>query len=500
MLNNLNKNLNKYTMMKDTVKIFSIALLSSALSIGGYKYLNTPKSESANNHLISKEKIPVKNTAVYNENNTTLLPNFEYAAEHTVNSVVHVKVEITEKYRTYNPFEQFFGGGNGVQSQERKHQGSGSGVIISNDGYIVTNNHVINNADKIEITLNNKETYLAELVGADPSTDIALLKIDETNLPFVSFSNSNNLKLGEWVIAVGNPFNLTSTVTAGIISAKARNINILQANPEKDVFPVESFIQTDAAVNPGNSGGALVNTKGELVGINTAIASQTGSFTGYSFAVPSNLVSKVTNDLKLYGSVQRAFLGVSIQNINDEIEEELSLQSKDGVYITGLSENSSAKQSGIKNGDIIVSIDDVKTHSVPELQEKIASYIPGDVVKVVVIRDNKLKTFNVELTNKRGTTEIIKKSDRYKLDEIGVTFSNVENKDFKGVEISEVTNLKLNRIGVKKGFVIQKIDHETIKNITDVKTVLESKSGAVLIEGYYPGAEENELAFAIVLP
>lgn len=485
-------------MMKDTLKIFSVALLSSALSIGGYKYLGSTKKTIE--IPLPQSSPSIQKTVNYNENNTDIVPNFEYAAEHTVNSVVHVKVEITEKYKTYNPFEQFFGGGSGIQSQERKHQGAGSGVIISSDGYIVTNNHVINNADKIEITLNNKETYKAELIGADPSTDIALLKIEEKNLPFVSFSNSNNIKLGEWVIAVGNPFNLTSTVTAGIVSAKARNINILQANPEKDVFPVESFIQTDAAVNPGNSGGALVNTRGELVGINTAIASQTGSFTGYSFAVPSNLVSKVANDLKLYGAVQRAFLGISIQNINDEIEKELSLDNKDGVYISGLAENSSAKKAGIKEEDIIIGIEEAKIKSVPELQEKIASYIPGDVINVEVLRNNEFKQFKVELTNKRGTTDIIKKSDKYEIKEIGVTFSKLETEEFKGIEISDVSNLKLNRIGIKNGFIIKKIDHQEIKTIIDVENLIESKSGAILIEGYYPNDEENEIAFAIVLP
>ncbi len=483
--------------MNDTLKIFSIAIISSTISIGGYKYLN---KEENNNRIVNikESSIPVKNVVQYN--NTQTLPNFELAAEHTVNSVVHVKVEATEQYNTYNPFEQFFNGGDGIQPKERKLQGAGSGVIISSDGYIVTNNHVINNADKIEITLNNKETYLAKLVGTDPSTDIALLKIEEKNLSFITFSNSNKLKLGEWVIAVGNPFNLTSTVTAGIISAKARNINILQANPEKDVFPVESFIQTDAAVNPGNSGGALVNTRGELVGINTAIASQTGSFTGYSFAVPSNLVSKVTNDLKLYGYVQRAFLGISIQNISDEIETKLSLKNKNGVYVSGLSENGSAKNSGIKSGDVIVKIEETETNSVPELQEKIASYIPGDIVSVKIIRNNEIKSFKVELKNKIGNTDIIKKSDEFELKELGIKISKIPSDKIEGVILSEVNNSQLNKIGIEEGFIITKIDHHKIVTISDVEKYTKYNSGALLVEGYYPDEEKKELAFAIVLP
>lgn len=484
--------------MKEYIKILSVGIISSFITFCSINYFNKENSFEKK----SKEKDINFKTVNYTTKTTPnqVNLNFEYAAEHTVNSVVHVKTEITEHYKTYDPFENFFGNGNGIHSKERKHKASGSGVIISEDGYIVTNNHVINNADKIEVTLNNKETYVATLVGNDPSTDIALLKINANNLSFVNFANSNDLKLGEWVIAVGNPFNLTSTVTAGIVSAKARNINILQANPEEDVFPVESFIQTDAAVNPGNSGGALVNTNGELIGINTAIASQTGSFTGYSFAVPSNLVLKVASDLKKYGSVQRAFLGISIMNINDEIEETLKLESKNGVYVSGLSENGSARNAGILVEDIIVKIEDYPVNSVPELQEKIASYIPGDKVIVEIIRDEKIVLFEVELKNKKGTTEIIENDKIYEIEAIGIKTANKKSEKGNEVEIIGIKNEKLTKYGITKGFIISKIDHQRINTINDLEKIIRNSDSAILIEGYYPNNPDNEIAFAIVLP
>jgi serine protease Do len=277
--------------------------------------------------------------------------------------------------------------------------GSGSGVIISADGYILTNHHVINNADEVEVTLNDKRSYTAQVVGNDPSTDLAILRISEEGLAFVPYGNSDLLEVGEWVLAVGNPFNLTSTVTAGIVSAKGRNINILN-----EEFAIESFIQTDAAVNPGNSGGALVNTKGELVGINTAIASNTGAYTGYSFAVPVNVARKVVNDLIEFGAVQRAFIGVSIRDIDGKFATENGIDRTEGVYVNGLTDGGAATVAGIKEGDIIVAVDGAPVRNVPELQERIGTYRPGDVAQVDVIRKGTPTRFDVTLRNRFGDT------------------------------------------------------------------------------------------------
>ncbi|MBQ9339947.1 MAG: trypsin-like peptidase domain-containing protein [Paludibacteraceae bacterium] len=321
--------------------------------------------------------------------------DFTAAAESSVNAVVHVKTTYQSVGYSADPFFEFFFGR--PQQQMPAQMASGSGVIISEDGYIVTNNHVIDKARKIEVVLNDKREFVAELVGTDPSTDIALLKIDATGLPIISIGSSDDLKVGEWVLAVGNPFNLTSTVTAGIVSAKARNINILNAD-----MKIESFIQTDAAVNPGNSGGALVNTRGELVGINTAIASQTGSYTGYSFAVPTSIVQKVVADLRAYGTVQRAILGIIMQDITPDLQREKGLTTLQGVYVVRLIQGGAAEQSGISAGDVITQIDAAVIHSATDLQEQIARHNPGDTVTLTVLRSGKLLTFTAKLTEGEG--------------------------------------------------------------------------------------------------
>lgn len=331
--------------------------------------------------------------------------NFTDAAAKATPAVVHVKtsyvVNTTHSKEFYGNelFEWFYGQRNPhAQTPNRKQSlGSGSGVIISEDGYIVTNNHVIDKANEIEITLSNNKTYKAELVGVDRDTDLAVLKIKAKNLPTLEFTNSDEILVGEWVLAVGNPFNLSSTVTAGIVSAKGRNINILENYGIKGNTAIESFIQTDAAVNPGNSGGALVNTRGELMGINTAIATPTGSFAGYSFAVPANLVSKVVSDIRKYGTVQRAYLGVSINNINNEIAEKYNLKNLDGVYISNMLQEGAAYEGGMEVGDIIVSVDKEKIKKASELQEKIAEYRPGDIVELEVLRAGKPKKMNISL-------------------------------------------------------------------------------------------------------
>lgn len=311
--------------------------------------------------------------------------DFIQASENTINSVVHVTTKVVQTSFQRDIFQEFFyGPGAGGREFKQYGSGSGSGVIVSSEGYIVTNNHVIENASEIEVILNDNSKYTAKVVGTDPSTDIAILKIEGSGFQPIPLGNSDDLKVGEWVLAVGNPFNLTSTVTAGIVSAKARNINLLSDRSKQDVIPIESFIQTDAAVNPGNSGGALVNTKGELVGINTAIASQTGSYSGYSFAVPVNLVEKVMRDLIDYGIVQRGYLGVQINDITQEIKTKNNLPNTKGVFVAKVVEDGSADKAGIKDGDVILKIGTKEVNSVASLQEEIGKRRPGDKVSVTV--------------------------------------------------------------------------------------------------------------------
>ena len=317
--------------------------------------------------------------------------DFTQAAERSVEAVVHVK---TKYYRQQyvDPFYHFFFG-RPQQSQQPSAMASGSGVILSNDGYIVTNNHVIEDANEIEVVLNDKRTFTAKLIGTDPNTDLALLKIEATDLPTIEIGNSDDLRVGEWVLAVGNPFNLTSTVTAGIVSAKARSINILNSD-----MKIESFIQTDAAVNPGNSGGALVNTRGQLVGINTAIASQTGSYAGYAFAIPTAIMQKVVADLRQYGTVQRALLGIRMLDITQQVKDQLSLESMEGVYVGEVISGSAADKAGMKAGDVIVQVDGRPINASSQLQEQIGRKNPGDQITILVRRGHRSVSLQVTLT------------------------------------------------------------------------------------------------------
>jgi Do/DeqQ family serine protease len=327
-----------------------------------------------------------------------LLPSFEFAASRSVDAVVHVR---TAKRTSIpmNPWYEMLG----YRAPEEMMEGSGSGVIIGQNGFIVTNNHVIEGADEIIVSMNNNRTYPAEIIGTDPSTDIAVLEIQaDAPLPFIEFGDSEKVNVGEWVLAVGNPFDLTSTVTAGIVSAKARNIRLLPAQPERGVFPIESFIQTDAAVNPGNSGGALVNTAGELIGINTAIASRTGSYAGYAFAVPSNIAQKVTRDLIQFGEVQWAYLGIQIEPVNEQIAKELMLKEVAGCAVVGILPNSGAADSEIQIGDVLLAVDGLKISSFPELQERMSSYGPGDEVMVQVWRNARVLNIPIQLKDRNG--------------------------------------------------------------------------------------------------
>lgn len=422
--------------------------------------------------------------------------DFTVAAEKAVHSVVHVKTKAMRENYSYNPFYEFFFGEKGM-GQPQPVEGFGSGVIISKDGYIVTNNHVIQDMDKIEVVLDDRRTFDAEIIGSDRSTDLALLKIDADNLPYLNFGNSDILKLGEWVLAVGNPYNLTSTVTAGIVSAKARNLNILQ-----DQLRIESFIQTDAAVNPGNSGGALVNTFGDLVGINTAIASRTGAYTGYSFAIPVSIVKKVVGDLKEFGTVQRAILGVTIQDITQELAKEKKLNNLEGVYVNELRDNGAAKDAGIKAGDVILSINDVTVNSASSLQEQVSQFRPGDKIHVLVKRDNKEKHFDVILRNMDGTTQVVQRDDV--IEELGASFVAASSEELSrlkiknGVKVVSLSQGKLSRSGIKEGFIITKINNTQVSSVNDIKNILSKvKSGGVYIEGVYPDGVVAYYAFGI---
>lgn len=406
-----------------------------------------------------------------------------------------------------DPFYRFFFPDYGQRSNPDIPSGSGSGVIVSDNGYVITNNHVVANVDRIEVVLNNRKTYQADVVGTDPTTDLALLKIEEKNLPYLMYGNSDDVKIGQWVLAVGNPFNLTSTVTAGIVSAKGRNINILEGDPSKGLFPIESFIQTDAAVNPGNSGGALVNTKGELVGINAAIASNTGSYSGYSFAIPVNIVKKVINDLLEFGSVQRAFIGVSIRDIDNKLAEEKDISQFRGVYVSGITEGGAAEKAGVKEGDIILKVAGAEVNSSPELQEQVGKYRPGDEIEVLVQRLGQLKPLKVVLRNKNNTTDLFKKERMEAISEdnmsfLGAIFKPVAEDEkarlriTNGLKITKLGPGKLAGSGIKEGFIITSIDKKPITSIADLE-FLEKRKGGVLIEGVYPNGFRAYYGFGL---
>lgn len=447
--------------------------------------------------------------------------DFTAAAEVATPGVVHIKTKVSQKpvsqrRNQRNPFFEFFDqdsfqdlfgdpyGGGGNQDRSFRGEGSGSGVIISEDGYIVSNNHVVSAGDQIEVVLSNKKTYNAEVIGTDPSTDIALIKIEENNLPYLRFANSDDVKVGEWVLAVGNPFNLASTVTAGIVSAKARNINIL-----KDKRAIESFIQTDAAVNPGNSGGALVNLSGELIGINTAIATPTGTFAGYSFAVPSNLVEKVIYDIKEFGVVQRAFIGVTISdlaNVDEDVKNEKNIAFSEGVYIGEVLPGSGAADAGLEQGDVIVQVNNKPVASAPELQEAIGKFRPGDKVGVSYVRNGKERFTEIELKNAELNTKEVTKSSlsRKYIPMLGVELSVIsetakEQLEIKGgVQVVGLKNGLLSReTDITEDFIITSIDKQPVYQIDDIENILSQVRGGVMIEGIYPDAPDRIVYYAI---
>ncbi len=421
----------------------------------------------------------------------------------TTSGVVHIKTTYAPRSASRggeNPFKDFFGDdfmnpfGNTQPFQQQPSEASGSGVIISDDGYIVTNNHVIDGGDKIQVILANKKTYEGKVIGTDPTTDLALVKIEEKNLPFIRFGNSDSVEVGQWVLAVGNPFNLESTVTAGIVSAKGRNIGIIKTQDDngRQTGGIEAYIQTDAAVNPGNSGGALVNTNGDLIGINSAIATPTGAFAGYSFAVPVNIVSKVVNDLMKFGVVQRGYLGVSMETVTDELSRKNNLDDLNGVYVDSVLPGSAAEEAGLRAGDVITKINDQNVNTSPELQEQVSRFHPGDKVVVTFKRDGKEKSATTVLKNKANNTSLVKKEETNAITSLGAEFSDLSSKEKKelglegGVKVTKLNDGVLSRnTQIREGFIITSIDNKPINNVTDLKNVLANKKGGVLLAGRY---------------
>lgn len=412
--------------------------------------------------------------------------NFLQASQKVVPAVVHIQASYGSGSFSLNPLEMYY------QPQERS---SGSGVIISDDGYIVTNHHVIEEATNVEVIMNNNQRFYAKIVGTDPSTDLALLKIKAKNLPFVRYGNSDAVSIGEWVLAVGNPFNLNSTVTAGIVSARARNIRILR---EKNNLQVESFIQTDAAVNPGNSGGALVNLKGELIGVNSAIATATGTYSGYSFAIPVSLVKKVMDDLLEYGQIQRGLLGVQIQDVNAAIAEQLGLSINDGVLVTRVNLGSAAEEANLQPGDVITAIDNHVVRSVSELQEWVARNRPGREINVTFLRDNKSTIVKAKLKDNDGREGVFKKDILFEFN--GMTVEDMLVNELAplklehGIRVKKINEGKWKEAGIKEGFVISFLDRVPVDDVEDFNRMLEYKRGGILIEGYYVAGEKKAYA------
>lgn len=458
------------------MKTFWIALVSSTLSaifaVGLYRMIEPPKE------VVVRETVPARYTnytdklLAENRQRTFVASsptNFIAAAHKATPAVVNIKSSKGGDY--------FW---------ESLSASTGSGVIISPNGYIVTNNHVIEEGKVFRVTLHDKREYNAKLVGTDPSTDLALLKINSSDLPYLPFGNSDSLQTGEWVLAVGNPFNLESTVTAGIVSAKGRNIHILE-----DAYSIESFIQTDAAVNPGNSGGALVNTNGELIGINTAIITQSGKYEGYSFAVPADLVRKVIRDIRDFGVVQRGILGISIAAVTDNTAKRLKLKNVKGVLITAVTLGGGADDAGMEKDDVVVSINSVETKSMPELQEQVARYRPGNKIKVGYIREGIRKTATIVLKNRGNTTELVNARKGKVLEDLGFELRNLTRAEQKRLETTGVyvksiyKNSLIEETNMELGFVITSINDNPVENIDEVVERLSDKNGLVMLGGVY---------------
>ena len=463
--------------MKKIASLVLASILGGGLALGGYLFFINEAQQTVQVKNNSQKPQVVQTNYIPASSYVAESTDFTKAAEETVNAVVHVKNMAISRS---NPLEELFFG-KSSNSGQRAIVGAGSGVIISPDGYIITNNHVIKGAENIEITLNDQKSYKAKVIGAHERSDIALLRIDATDLPYVPFGNSDNAKVGEWVLAVGNPFNLTSTVTAGIVSAKARNINVSRRSNM-----IESFIQTDAAVNPGNSGGALVNVRGELIGINTAISSQTGSYVGYSFAVPSNIAKKVIEDLMEYGDVRTAYIGINFSDLDTkEVREEFDLNGvSEGVLITGVTESGGAMEAGLKVNDIVIKANDIEINRFSDLQGFLSTKRPGDKINIIAIRDGSEKEFEVNLRNQFGKLSIGKYDfTKYSLGEFKKVSKSKAN-EFKlnyGLEFNGSISEILKRQDVQKGDILLKINEEKVYSLDDVENVLRKNKGKRII-------------------
>ena len=496
--------------LKNILTIVGVSATTALVSVFGY----TKLMQSQYAGIQDNGRIPANYAGFFGNNAPSNNVDFTAAATSATPAVVHIKTKTKARQVTTtqkNPFGDMFGGDmfeqffNGPRVQTIPEQrASGSGVIISEDGLIVTNNHVVDGADEINITLTNKKSYKATLLGTDPSSDLAVLKIEEKGLPFLVLGNSDEAKLGQWVLAIGYPLNLDVTVTAGIVSTKSRSINI---NEKQSKTPVESFIQTDAAVNPGNSGGALINTTGELIGINSAIASPTGSYAGYSYAIPVNIVKKVVNDIVKFGTVQRAFVGISYaqEGLSDEEKAKQGIKDVDGVFVLDAPAGGAANAAGIKKGDVVTKINGVKVSSGPEMVEQVARYKPGDKITINYKRDGKENVANITLKNKVGNTDVVKKEGI--LDNLGAEFEAVDKKVAAANDISGGVVVKKIKEGgllkatkMQEGFVITSLNDEEIKSVDALKEALKNaKGGSVRLMGIYPGFQ-GTYAYPLTLP
>ncbi len=494
--------------LKNIIAVVAISATTAVLSVWGFgKYQQQQYAGFQDG-----SKLPVNYAGFFGNNNMPAnVVDFTPAATTATPAVVHIKTKTKARQvsnnsmRRSNPFSDLFGddfgdffGGPRVIPEQRA---SGSGVLITDDGYIVTNNHVVDNADEVSVTLANKKTYKGTVVGSDPSTDLAVIKIEGKGLPYMVYGNSDDTKLGQWVLAIGYPLSLDVTVTAGIISAKSRSIGI---NSRQSGSPIESFIQTDAAVNPGNSGGALINTAGELIGINSAIASPTGSYAGYSYAIPVNIVKKVITDIVKFGAVQRAYIGILYPKDNltekevKELEAEIGTTYKEGegVFITDVTTGGAAAAAGLKKGDLVTKVNGTPVSGGPELQEQVSRYKPGDKVTLTYIRSGKENTVNLTLKNKAGNTDVVKNSGI--LEKLGAELVNVDSKTASanqingGVVVKKIGDGLLKKTRMQEGFIITSVDNEQVKTVADLDKILSQNRGRkIKIEGIYPGYENT---------
>ena len=486
---------------KQVVAVILISASTAVATMWGYDHVTSGKT-----YFYSQDsgKVPANYAKFFDGENKGAGPaDFTDAASAAIPATVHIKTKtvrtVSNNLPHRNPFSDLFGldpddffgqGGQGMRSMPE--MASGSGVIISNDGYIVTNNHVVDGADEVTVTLSNRKSFKAKVVGADPSSDIAVVKIDAQGLPFLLYGNSDDVKVGQWVLAVGYPLTLETTVTAGIVSAKGRTLDI---NRRQSQTPVESFIQTDAAVNPGNSGGPLINTQGQLIGINSAIASPTGSYAGYSFTIPVNIVKKIVNDIMKFGTPQRAYIGIQYpsDNMSDDQKKEQGIKDGDGVYVMDVTADGAAFHAGLKKGDVITKLDGVPVATGAEMVGLIATHSPGEKVNITYKRDGKESTVNVILRNYSGTTDVVKTSV---LDKLGGTLETLSKKQATDLEVKGGVIVKavtegglMDKSRIQEGFIILKANGQEVKNKEQLESILQKASGTVKLEGVFAGYE-----------